>query len=231
MQFVGKPSWGFSAHLANTLHVPLYVRDALRLPADTALDVPPRLAGMVPDRSELLSDQESAEAGEQWLSWWRALLAIEARARAQALSVATGRVTLEQLSQSLAHRYFHELSAAGAQRDAYAGLADRQALQRAAVLLSDDATEWFREQERAYRDRRPRSSFDRHVIATVAEQVAHDRNVTIDQIHGAGIVVLVQGSWWLHAVTGVALYSPDAAHDQDQASALLREVFEGGLRR
>jgi hypothetical protein len=72
-------SWRFAEDLGQITHAVLYVRDALGLPVEPAPGTPPRLAGEVPDRSDILEGTARDHAGPHWARWWRSLIAQEAR--------------------------------------------------------------------------------------------------------------------------------------------------------
>lgn len=75
MRRAGSESWRFAHDIDQTLHVLLYVRDALGVDLEGAKGIPPRLASDVVDRSNLLDPGARHEAARDWPAWWQSAVA------------------------------------------------------------------------------------------------------------------------------------------------------------
>jgi hypothetical protein len=65
----------------------------------------------------------------------------------------------------------------------------------------------------------------------VAEDVAFDRRVSLDEVQAKVAVLPVRGTWWRRVARGAVLCSPAAAADPQTAHALLRDAFDSYVLR
>lgn len=78
MHRAGENTWRVGIDTCSQLaHVALYVRGACGLEVPPHSSVPPKLLGEVVDHAEQLSVGRRVLAGEEWLSWWQAILGLE----------------------------------------------------------------------------------------------------------------------------------------------------------
>jgi hypothetical protein len=219
VQLEGMRSWRFRASAGDQLpHVALFVREAVGLSVAAGPAVPPRLAGSVPDRRDLLDEDERQIAGHQWTSWWEAVLGVDADAQEASPTDLTGLADL---------RTRHEQ--AGSPPD-YSALVDRPALRRAVVETFLEAHRWVDSERLGLRGQRE-APFPHRLVAQVAEGVAFDRSVDIGDIHGSAVLLHVEGSWWHLFAPGTVVCSIGAAAQPDEAESILRRAFESGLQR
>lgn len=204
MWVAGSSSWRFAESVDEQLLLALWARAALRLEIGHG---PPRLTGKVPDRREHLQ----GAASDQWPAWWRALVADavlfqdgRSRARGRPLKRPAANVPLGLVDDG---RDLRE-TVAGLLPE---GMAGADALKRAATLPGRGA------------------AFAWRVVQEVAEDVAFDHTVELDQIRGVALVLPVDERWWQLAGPGAVLCSPAAAADPVAGRAALRAAFETGL--
>jgi len=74
MRKAGTESWRFAHDIDESLHCVLYLRHVLGLQIEDDGVIPPRLAGDVPDRSQVLGPASALAAAARWPSWWRAVV-------------------------------------------------------------------------------------------------------------------------------------------------------------
>lgn len=202
MQFAGSPPWRFAEGGGQLVAVALFVRDAVGFIVPPADDNPPPLARPVPDRSAVLEEQDRAIAGRQWLSWWRQILAERTRPDRGERATGDARARVQGLSAGMEWL---------ANPPTFNSLAGRPELRVAVTATFAEACRW----ESAAFD--PQSHKCGHfgwaTIKQVAEDVAFDRQVSLDAIDGKAVIVDVDGPWWLRIFPGVALCSVQALAD------------------
>jgi hypothetical protein len=220
MQVVGRPSWRFGSGNGQCSHLvaALFARDSAGLAVPPSSDVPPSLAaewlaGAPPSGLAAVTAADLAAAAEQWLQWWRALLA---------------HTVAREGSRPAAGADPTEVVAWLVSRDAavfdppeFGSLATTTEL-RTVVRATHQA------QPRPPRDRA--GSFDYQLIRSVAERIAADFGAQIDAIDARAHVLDVQGSWWCVVGPGCVLCSPAATTDPAAAAELLSAVFASRLR-
>jgi hypothetical protein len=218
VQLEGIRSWRFQVSAGDQLpHVALFVREAVGLPVAAGPAVPPRLAGSVPNRRDLLDEDERQIAGHQWTSWWEAVLGVGADAQEASRTDLTGLPDLRT-----------RLEQAGSPPD-YAALLDRPALRHAVVETFLEAHRWVDSRRLGRRGQRE-APFPHRLVAQVAEDVAFDRSVDIGDMQGRAVLLHVEGSWWHLFAPGAVVCSMEAAAQPDQAELILRRAFESGLQ-
>lgn len=142
MRRAGSESWRFAHDLDQTLHMLLYIRDALRLDVEEVPAVPPRLAGGVADRSVLFDAVTRQEAARGWLSWWTAAVAERTTTE---LQPGPNGAEADEWIRELAER--HRLVA---DPPVWSSLAERPALQAAACSLWREGCQWFASARQPY---------------------------------------------------------------------------------
>lgn len=219
MQEAGIPSWQFTLDVPRRPHAALYVRDALALRVEPGPTVPPPLEGAVPVRGAVLDDAVRLEAALEWPSWWDSVVAEEA---ALNLSPEVG-------ARRAWIREMESRAMAFAEPPQYASLSDGSALRRALEALLPEADVWAEGPLSANRPSAGGSMFDDGLVEQVAQDVAFDRDVALDAVHGVALVLLVRGVWWARYCPGIVLCSPAATRDATTAHAALRAAFDSHL--
>jgi hypothetical protein len=222
----GTASWRFGHGDMGYLHTALFVRDAVRLPVAPSADIPPRLAGDVPDCADVLAPHERAAAGQQWVAWWRMLVgqaAHEARQSWTPLPVETDPDDFEAL---IRHRF-------GGRQDVFdspgfESLASTQPLRSAVMGTFEVSCGWS-----SCQPGRPEGpeKFPHWLVRDAAESAAADLGIPIGDVRGYADVLVVEGQWSYLAGPGSGLCSAAVACDPLAASRLLREIFSSGHSR
>lgn len=214
-------SWQFGHDLDQSLHLLLFVRDALGLEVDGDPINPPRLAGPVVDHHLLLDPGSTGAVVSQWSWWWQSVVGLKAPARPGLLSGSTDR--------SAWHDELAALSSAVFDPPTWLCLDDRHELQDAVRAVSGDGFSWFT----AARDPRVPATrtdvFPWEQVRLGAERAAAEHGVSLDAINGRAQVLMVDRSWWRLVAPGAALCSVTAAHDTDTIAAILDAVFSSNL--
>jgi hypothetical protein len=219
MRRAGPGSWRFAHDLDESLHCLLYLRDALRLPIDAA--GPPRLAGEIPDRSDLLGAAAARSAAAWWPSWWSAAATQWAPTQ---LGPPSDQVDQRRWRRELVARHRQLVDPPG-----WVSLAGRPALRDAASALWGEACRWFARAEQPYLPPSCHDVFAWERVRDRAERAAIDHEVSPAEVNGCAEVLLVEGSWWRLVAPGVALCSVGAARGPDMALAVLGTVFDSYL--
>jgi len=157
MREVGSPSWRFAQDIDQSLHVALYLREALGLEIEGDQIVPPRLAGEIPDHTGLLDPAATRVAAARWMVWWRGVVALQAPAQ---LGPPSGQTDQRAFRRQLAARRQLVFDP-----PEWASLADSPALQRAARDLWAESCRWF-DPARAPRNL---STLLGHVLSSIIE--------------------------------------------------------------
>jgi hypothetical protein len=200
-------------------HVALFVRDSVGLCVGAAPDVPPALLGGPPDHGAVLPDALRAEAGEQWVSWWRQLLAHEVEAQ---------RPQQVEDQQAWLRTRADQMQAI-TDPPQFTALADRPALRRAVAATFEEACRWPDGGDGSGLSA-PDPRFEWSLVKQAAEDVAFDRGVDINKVDGAVLVLAVDGVWSHLLGPGVGICSNALAADTSSAYALLHDVFTSRLR-
>jgi hypothetical protein len=219
MRRAGSESWRFAHDIPQTLHVLLYIRDALGLQVEQGPGIPPRLAGGVPDRSELLDPAARSKASRDWPEWW-------AMAVATALSTEIGP---QGVSTGEWRRSVGERQRLVADPPEWSFLSDRPALQAAARALYEEGGRWFSPARQSYLSAALRDVFAWEQVRDAAEATATEHQVSPGTINGCVLVLLVEGNWWELAGSGAALCSVSAATNPEATQTILHQVFESQL--
>jgi hypothetical protein len=211
MRLAGSESWTFGHGIAQLPHAAVYVRDATGLEPPPDPVVPPGLGVPDDERRDVLDETGRAEAGAQWLRWWRGLVA----------AGATDRVSPGEVIQ-------HGFWPGDDGRIAGLGPGDQSALQRAVAAAFDDGCSWLRR----WRPPEPDASqecFEWYLVRDVAEEVARRHKVSPGAVRGTVVVLWVEGKWWAGFGSGVTACSVACAQDPQTARDVLLEAFESGL--
>ena len=219
MQLAGSSSWRLGTDNAQFLHIGLFVRDATRLTVPPSADIPPRLAGDVPDLSAVLPAGERAAAAAQWVIWWRWLLGHavrEARRRRQE----RGHDAMTRV-RAMAEREQEILDP-----PEFRSLADMPALRSAAVATFDDAVTWTNGPERSGQGEH--GVFAWRLIRDTAESTAAELGIPVGDMDAVVHVLNVPGSWSHLAGPGCGICSITMPDDPQAARLLLHEVFASG---
>lgn len=219
MRRAGSESWRFAHDIDQTLHALLYVRDALGLDVAEAIDIPPRLAGDVPDRASLLGAEARRDAAQDWPAWWHDAVAAQARTQLEP----PGANTEARLREAAAR---HRLVADPPE---WSSLSARPALRHAARDLYVEACRWFNPASQPFLPPARRDVFAWELVRDVAEATAVEHGVSVGVINGCALVLIVEGSWWELVSPGVALCSVAATTNPDSTVAILREVLTSPL--
>ena len=217
MQLVGSPSWRLSLDNPQTLDIALFVRDSVGLVPPPSDEVPPVLAVRISDHTAVLTDAARIEAGEQWLGWWRRLIAHEIAPR-------PGPAADDELAAQWRQR-LDEYQRVMDPPD-FDSLADLPALRTAVATTFGAASGWLSA------TRRPATGPlhpDQSLVQDVAQEVIAEHGVSPDQLDAAIAVLDVADTWSYLAGPGVMFCSANVIRDPATARALLREAFVSSL--
>jgi hypothetical protein len=211
MRRAGSESWAFGHGIAQLPHAAVYVRDVTGLepPPDPA--IPPRLGVTDDERRDVLDEAGRAQAGAQWLRWWRGLVVAGATEKGS-----PGEVTR--------HSFWPD----GDGRIAGLGPGDQSALQQAVAAAYGDGCRWL-DRHRPPEPDASQECFEWHLVRDVAEDVARRHQVSPGDVRGTAVVLRVEGTWWAGFGSGVAACSVACAQDPQTARDVLLEAFESGL--
>jgi len=217
-------SWRFGHGDMGYLHAALFVRDAARLPVAPAADIPPRLAGEVPDCADVLEPGDRLVAGEQWVVWWRRLVGQAVR-EGQRSGTRPPAGLDDDFEAVIAHRF-------GGQQEVFdppgfGSLAGLQPLRSAVTKTRAPWQLWSAHQPGSGADRP--GVFAYPIVREAAESTAAVLGVPASELSGYAHVLEVEGLWAYLAGPGCALCSAALACDPQAASRLLRDVFSSGL--
>lgn len=222
----GSRSWRFGHGDMGYLHSALFVRDAARLPVPPSADIPPRLAGDVPDYAGVLPPGERAAAGQQWVVWWHRLVGQAVREARQSVTPLPAGTDPADFRARMRHRF------AGREDvfdpPGFRSLAGMQPLQSAVT-----ATFEFSRGLSSYQPGRAGEPerFEWRLVRAVAESTAAELGIPVGDLTGYANVLEVEGLWSYLAGPGCALCSVAVACDPLAAARLLREVFSSGPGR
>jgi hypothetical protein len=199
----------------------LFVRDAVGLAVPSSADRPPLVDGPVPDRRDVLSHQARADAAAQWPHWWQRIVEFEFK---------LGRSHDDEPSPRIrgAHDLARVIADAGTVSDPpdFNALADSPQLRAAVRATYADAAQWQRT-----RQPRPDADVEWSVTKRAAEDVAFDREVPVEKLDAAVIVLPVTGVWSRRTAPGYALCSVAAARSAQAGYQVLYDVFASCLDR
>jgi hypothetical protein len=211
MRLAGSQSWTFGHRITQLPHAAIYVRDATGLepPADSVL--PPRLGVPGDERRDVLDEAGRAEAGAQWLRWWRGLVVAEATERGS-------------VGEVIQHSFWPGEDG----KIAGLGPGGQWALEQAVVAAFGDGCSWL------HRWRSPvpetaQACFEWQLVRDVAEDVARRHQVSPGAVRGSVVALRADGNWWAGFGSGVAACSVACAQDPQTARDVLLEAFESGL--
>ena len=215
MRQEGSESWRFAHDIDQVLHAVLYVRDSLGLDVEEARAIPPRLAGDVPDRSNLLNSVARHEVARDWPHWWSKAVAVRGTTE-----LGPRDAQKEAWLREIGAR--HNLVA---DPPDWSSLSGQPALQDAARSLYVEGCQWFSSARRPFLPPLNRDVFKWELVRDVAEATAAEHGVNVGVINGCALVLVVEGSWWELVSPGVALCSVAAATTPDSTVAILEDVL------
>jgi hypothetical protein len=217
---LGSPSWQLSEDEGGMAHVLLYIRDVGRLAVPADLEAPPPLTGLPHHDPPALSDQARREAGREWASWWQDLLEVERRRQDR---------TADDEDSTSFRAWMGDLSRVFDAPD-FVSLAGKDALREVAVALYPEAQRWVDAGPgRPSRLEDLNQHFPWAMVAATAERVADKRARSLGDVHGAVMVLDVEGIWWRRVAPGMVLCSTAAREDQRTAVMVLWDAFTSGL--
>lgn len=221
MRASGTESWRFAHDMDESLHCVLYLRDALGLQIEQDRFIPPRLAGTVPDRAQLLGPTPAMATAVRWPSWWGAMVAQVAPAQLG-----------PSLQQASSQSWVSEIAAWDGpifDPPEWLSLEGSPALRGAARTLWIEFCRWFGPAREPYLPPSCRDVFAWDQVRDAAGRAADEHEVSPGKVNGSAQVLLVEGSWWQIVAPGVALCSIAAARDPAIASIILKETFDSYL--
>jgi hypothetical protein len=222
MHVAGSRSWRFEHDDGYMLHEALFVRDATLLPVAGSAEVPPPLAGEVPDVSAAVPAARRAMAARQWLSWWQQILDEVVREVAIRRAEDPGQDALARLEARTRGR--RELC----DPPGFLSLSAAPELQSAAVATLSAYRAWSAV---AGRPRGPeREIFAWPLVRDAAHDVAASLGVPVGEMDAVAHVIDVQGRWAYVVGGGCGFCSTAVAADPATASELLRELFASGAQ-
>ncbi|MDX6230900.1 MAG: hypothetical protein QOI76_4290 [Frankiales bacterium] len=203
----GRQSWGCATiGGSSALHRALYVRDVCALQI-AAAESPPRAHGVYPRVRPRLDRAAQVAAASEWLSWWHALVDLQARL----YDPAEAGMTLG------ARRRLDRHLAISRSWDERAWMTERPALARAVAVASETFAAGTA----------PRSGVHApyEVMKSVAEEVIAERHVEPSKVRLLLVSLPVPGKWWHVWSPGVALVAEDAVRGDAQATEVLRAGY------
>lgn len=234
----GMVSWRLTQSVEQLLHVALYTRAVLDLPATAG--APPPLRGG-PDPSPALLDPNPAPVTAAWEAWWDDQIALTALLRgadrapgappppaaaAGARSSASAGPREDRDRRARRTRWQERVTHAPTGPPDYDGL-DRL-LRPAAVASWRAADTWT---TRYVRGRPPdQAELGWAVAADAAAAVAFDHDVPLGAVRGLLLPLAVTGIWWTQWVPGIMLCSFDALTDPAAARAVAYSTLAGPHR-
>jgi hypothetical protein len=216
VRIAGSASWCLEVSDSELAELALFVRDAVGLGVPTSVDLPPRLDRPVPDRRGMLSDRDSADASEQWMRWWRRIIGFEFGVKRSLGTLPAGQRAFE-LSAA-----FQTVS----DPPEFMALADVPLLRAAIRASFGDAVRWQQGRTVDFGD-----VLGWALTKRAVDDVAFDRQVRVDTLDGALLVLPVSGLWWRRIAPGQLLCSEAAARSPQTNYEILYEVFASGLDR
>lgn len=214
MKYAGAESLHFAEGVEGLSHAALYVRDAVGLKPVLAADIPPRLSGAVPNRRAVLTDAERDQASGQWPHWWRTVIACESREYGGQSAGPYGR--LDEFQNV-------------ADPPQFDSLAEHPALQKAARATFTEAYRWTAQRRREVLNSDDPSVFNGMMLQGIADEVASRHGVTLGNVRGFAVVLMVEEKWWVSISPGVVVCSVSAARDLTLAPAIVTTAFETAL--
>jgi hypothetical protein len=220
MHVAGRPSWRFASGngQCSDLHQALFARDSAGLAVVPSPDVPPPLAaewlaGESPRGVSAFATADLSAAADQWLTWWRQLLAVKARLVDSRPPPGAAMATTLAWTESL----YRSVVFDPPDFDSLASAPQLQAVVRATQQSHPPVP-----------DRS--GSFDYQIVRQTALRTAAHFSVPIDVMNARAHVLDVQGSWWRVVGPGCVLCSPAATSDPAVAAELLTAAFASRLR-
>ena len=188
------------------MHRALYVRDLLGLRI-AAAESPPRAHGVYPRVRPRLDRADQGSIDAEWLSWWHALVDLQARLHDPAAPVAAlgARKRLER-DQAIRRSW-----------DEQAWMAERPSLARAVAAASDAFA--------AGTASRVGARVPYEIMKSVAEEIIVERHVDPDSLRVLLVSLPVPGRWWHMWSPGVALIAKDAVRADREAAEVLRAAY------
>jgi hypothetical protein len=220
MRYAGFPSWRFTEDDPQFLHLALFLRDATGLAVERSDDIPPHLAGELPDRPGVLPEAARGAAAGQWVTWWRRLLA-------QAVGEALRGNAPDGDQDPLA---WMQMVYAGRKEvfdpPRFGSMADLPQLRPVTAALYAQADRWWSTREQTVTQEG--GAFAWRLVRDAAKDAAAELDIPIGEVTAAVYVLDVEGSWSCPATPGCAPCSVAVATDPPAARRLLHDVFTTG---
>jgi len=215
--------WSFAVNEPQLLHIALFIRDSegLSVPADAAIPPPLRVSEFGGSADEQAVD---GDLGLEWATWWRRLVAFEARSASAASESQPGhtRRTLRVLAD--AHAAIFDAPA-------FDTLSSSPALRELVTRRHQDAITWSNpgRAHESSQDSEFGGPFSTEAMRRAAESVASERSAHGVELSASLSVLPVRGVWWSIAAPGYALCSAETLSDSNSAEVVTREAFLSGL--
>lgn len=210
---VGSASWRLDVFDSDSAELALFVRDAVALAVPPTAGVPPALDDPVADRRYHLSDRDRAEASAQWLPWWEQILELEFGLKR----------SLHRAAEGHAPDVLAEIRKVGDAPE-FTALAHVPQLRAAVQASFDDMSRWRRR-----RMSQREAPFEGDVVKQAVDDVAFDRQVPVNTLSGALLVLPVVGLWWQRIAPGQVLCSQAATSSSETNYRIVYEVFASSL--
>jgi hypothetical protein len=214
MRQVGVPSWSFtSTGGGSTLDWALLVRDLCGLPVPERADLPGRVVEADPRLPRMLSQQERADASEQWVRWWRALVDLAVRANG-GYSTPRQVAWREQLDLP-----FEDVGSG----PRWQGLDDRPALYKSVLIARPVAQAVMQDRQRKGQVLLPDGHYE--LAKSLAEAVIAEQQVSPDLVRALVLELQEPGVWWAPWSPGVVVASAAAMRDEAAARRSLQTAY------
>ncbi len=202
----GSGSWRFGHGDMGYLHTALFIRDTARLPVAASADIPPRLAGIVPDYADVLPPGERAAAAQQWVAWWHRLLGQAVREARQSVTPLPAGTDPDDFEAVMWHTF------AGREDvfdpPGFGSLAGMQPLQSAVTATFEIPVQWSRLSRFCTRGS---ERFPSPLVRDAAASTAADLGIPVGDLNGYAHVLELEGLWSYLAGPGCCLFGWVAA--------------------
>lgn len=202
------------------LHFALYVRDVYSLLVPGDIENPPRLRGSFSGRSNEILDSERRVVSEQWLRWWKELVA----------KVGATHVALLKFSTSGKNVLWTNGISRSEEIDFpnFESLRAMPELRRVVISIADEGSQW-----EIARVRRVTSdpielehrALEREIFRSVVESFSPPGSVRLGSVRAAILLLDVDGEWAYSPSTDVVVCSREFLRDKPRFGSLLAEVL------
>lgn len=221
MRREGRPSWRFAHDIDESLHVLLYLRDALGLETVGGAASPPPLLGGPLRRPDFLGATSRAQAAEDWAARWSR--SVSETARVELGPIPDGPARREWMAK------VHQADLRRFDPPDWAFLAETPELQDGASVPWRQARDWFFRARAPYLPPRCRDVLARERVRHAADRAIASHWVDPAALNGCALVLLVEGVWWDLVAPGAAICSVGAALDPEATDAIVTAAFTSHL--